>query len=458
MAKYRLEPADLDQLLLGYRKCDHQFLKLLKWRIMSREVDEHFHDDPIEEFSSNKFSRRFPLKAKVSALALISFTSYTLLGTTYSANIQLGSGRVEYGQGVTQATACDSSITITPYATFANASGSAADYKLTTIKVTNVDSGCYGKNLIIRAYDSATATPLNLYQTGGSTNYSQIRVYNDNGTFNLQDAGITSNELTNITGGFQVNLYNSASPASTASASSLSVYKLTIESVNHDSSLTLATLPSGSMNFVNNTYGITYASNPVFNFGTGNFTVEAWAYVSSSSSNSTFFTTGGNVNSAGSFAFWVESNQLKIRRNGLVGDISVAFDGSWRNSWHHFAAVRGNSKYGIYVDGKLVVDGVDNGTVAVTDTAPTVGQLAGFPNNYALIGQIRNLRVVKGTALYSGSTVGTTYFTPQVAPLSKVSGTVLLLLAQNASNATYDSSDYNWTPQNTFTLPTYLAP
>ena len=28
----------------------------------------------------------------------------------------------------------------------------------------------------------------------------------------------------------------------------------------------------------------------------------------------------------------------------------------------------GNGKYAIYVDGKLVVDGVDNGTVAVTDT------------------------------------------------------------------------------------------
>ena len=458
MAKYRLEPDAAKLLLLGFSGRSHQLLTEINWRIMGIEVDEHFHDDPIEEFAPNKKSRRFPLKIKLSALTLISFTSYTLLGTTYSANIQLGSGRVEYGQGVTQATACDGAVTITPYATFANASGATADYKLTTIKVTNLDSGCYGKDLIIRAYDSSTATPLNLYQTGGSTNYSQIRVYNDSGSFNLQDAGITSNELTNISGGFQVNLYNSASPASAASASSLSVYKLTIESVNHDSSLTLATLPSGSMNFANNSYGITYASNPAFNFGTNNFTVEAWAYVSSSSSNSTFFTTGGNVNSSGSFAFWVESNQLKIRRNGLVGDISVAFDSSWRNSWHHFAAVRGNGKYGIYVDGKLVVDGVDNGTVAVTDTSPTVGQLAGYPINYALIGQIRNLRVVKGTALYSGSTVGTTYFTPQVAPLSKVSGTVLLLLAQNASNATYDSSDYNWTPQNTFTLPTYLAP
>lgn len=425
---------------------------------MREEVQEHFHDDPVEEISSSKLTTKFPLKIKLSGLALISFVSYTLLGTTYSANIQLGSGRVEYGQGVTQSTACDSAVTITPYATFANASGAGADYKLTTLKVTDIGSGCYGKDLIIRAYDSATATPLNLYLTGGTTNYSQIRVYDDSGLFNLQDAGITSNELTNITGGFQVNLYNSASPASAASASSLNVYKLTIESVNHDASLTLANLPSGSMNFVDNTYGITYASNSAFDFGTGNFTVEAWAYITNSSSNSTFFTTGGNVNSSGSFAFWVEGNNLKIRRNGLVGDISVAFDNAWRNSWHHYAAVRGNSKYGIYVDGKLVVDGADSGTTAVTDTNPTVGQLSGFPNNYALIGQIRNLRVVKGTALYYGATVGSTYFTPQAAPLGKVSGTVLLLLAQNAANATYDSSDYHWTPQNTFTLPTYLAP
>ena len=425
---------------------------------MKKEVDDYFHDDPTEEAPEKKIFSNSPLKLKLSGLALVSFLSYTLLGTTYSANIQFGSGRIEYGQGITQSIACDSSVTITPYATFANATGATADYKLTTIKVTNLDSGCYGKDLIIRAYDSATATALNLYRTGGATNYAQIRLYNDSGSFNLQDAGLTSNDLTNISGGFQVNLYNSETPASAASASSLNVYKLTIESVDHDASLTLASIPSGSMNFVNSNYGITYASNSAFNFGTGNFTVETWAYVTSASSNSTFFTTGGNVNASGSFAFWVEGNQLKIRRNGLSGDISVAFDNSWRNSWHHYAAVRGNGKYGIYVDGKLVVDGADSGTIAVTDTSPTVGQLAGFPNTYALLGQIRNLRVVKGTALYYGATVGSTYFTPAAAPLSKVSGTVLLLLAQNASNATYDSSDYHWVPQNTFTLPTYVAP
>ena len=425
---------------------------------MRNTEEEYFHDDPVDDSPSNNIFSKGRLKIKLVGLALVSALSYSLLGSTFATNISMSTGRVEFGQGITQATACDNSVTLTPYATFANASGASATYKLTSIRLTDMGSGCWGKDIIINVYNSTDSTPLNLYQTGGSTNYSQIRVYNDSGVFNLQDSGLTSSEISNITGGFQVTLFNSASPASTAQALASNIYKISIESVNHDSALTLVNLPSGSMNFVNDTYGLQYTSNSAFNFGTGNFTVEAWANITNASSNSTFFTAGGNVNSGGSFAFWVEGNSLKIRRNGLSGDISVAFDNAWRNSWHHFAAVRGNGKDAIFVDGKLVAFGADDGTMAVTDTNPTVAQLAGFPNYYGLVGQIRNLRVVKGTALYSGSTVGTTYFTPPTTPLSKVSGTILLLLAQNPSNASYDSSDYNWVPTNAFTLPTYLAP
>ena len=425
---------------------------------MRNTEEEYFHDDPVDDSPSNNIFSKGRLKIKLVGLALVSALSYSLLGSTFATNISMSTGRVEFGQGITQATACDNSVTLTPYATFANASGASATYKLTSIRLTDMGSGCWGKDIIINVYNSTDSTPLNLYQTGGSTNYSQIRVYNDSGVFNLQDSGLTSSEISNITGGFQVTLFNSASPASTAQALASNIYKISIESVNHDSALTLVNLPSGSMNFVDTNYGLQYTSNSAFNFGTGNFTVEAWANITNASSNSTFFTAGGNVNAGGSFAFWVEGNNLKIRRNGLSGDISVAFDNAWRNSWHHFAAVRGNGKYAIFVDGKLVAFGADDGTIAVTDTNPTVAQLAGFPNYYGLVGQIRNLRVVKGTALYSGSTVGTTYFTPPTTPLSKLSGTILLLLAQNPSNASYDSSDYNWVPTNAFTLPTYVAP
>ena len=427
---------------------------------MSNHEDDYFHDDPIDVSSKESLFTKGRLKIKLAGLALISVLSYSLLGSTFATNISMSSGRVEFGQGVTQSTACDSTVTLTPYATFANASGASATYKLTSIRLTDMESGCWGKDIIIKVYNSTDSTPLNLYQTGGSTNYSQIRVFNDNGVFNLQDSGLTSNEISNISGGFQVTLFNSASPASTAQALASNVYKVSIESVNHDDALTLVNLPSGSMNFATNTYGLQYASNSAFSFGTGDFTVEAWAKVPTGLSNATFFTTGGNVNLGGSFAFWIESNQLKIRRNGTGADIPVNFENSWRDSWHHYAAVRGNNKYGIYVDGKLVAQGDDpvSGKPSVTDTNPTVAQLAGFPNTYAFVGQIRNVRVVKGTALYFGASIGTTYFTPQAAPLSKVSGTVLLLLSQKPGNATYDSSDYNWTPTNTFTLPTYVAP
>ena len=426
---------------------------------MSDLEEDYFHDDPIDVSSKESLFTKGRLKIKLAGLALISVLSYSLLGSTFATNISMSSGRVEFGQGVTQSTACDSTVTLTPYATFANASGASATYKLTSIRLTDMGSGCWGKDIIIKVYNSTDSTPLNLYQTGGSTNYSQIRVFNDNGVFNLQDSGLTSNEISNISGGFQVTLFNSASPASTAQALASNVYKVSIESVNHDDALTLVNLPSGSMSFATSSYGIQYASNSAFDFGTGDLTVEAWAKVPTGLNNATFFTAGDNVNSSGSFAFWIEASNLKIRRNGLVHpDITVAFSDSWRDSWHHFAAVRGNDRYSIFVDGKLVVDTTNNVNPSITHTDPTVAQLAGFPNYYAFVGQIRNVRVVKGAALYSGTTVGTTYFTPQAAPLSKVSGTVLLLLSQKPGNATYDSSDYNWTPTNTFTLPTYVAP
>ena len=89
-----------------------------------RDTDlEHFHDDPVEESPSKNIFSRGRLKLKLIGLALISALSYSLLGSTFATNISMSTGRVEFGQGITQATACDNSVTLTPYATFANASG-----------------------------------------------------------------------------------------------------------------------------------------------------------------------------------------------------------------------------------------------------------------------------------------------------------------------------------------------
>jgi hypothetical protein len=412
---------------------------------------DYYHDDSHVDEAPLKSKSKLTLKLVL--LAFASLVGYTTLGTTFAANVQLGSGVVEFGQGVRMSTACDSSITVTPYATFANASGSNANYKLTNIQVTDISSGCYGKNFIIRAYDSATATPLNLYQTGGTTNYDLLRIYNNNGIFTLANSGLTQSEITPVTGGFRVTLFNSASPASVAMAAATSVFRLTVESVEHDASLTQTSQPSGGMIFNGSTSSIDYPSNNAFIMGSGAFTVEAWVKLGASQHDETFYDAGGNVNNPGGFAFWVENNQLKIRRDSYFFDITVGMDNAWRDgAYHHFAAVRGDNKFRIFVDGVLKAEADDSG-YSIDRDAPVIGVLSEFRDyTYDLDGDIRNFRLVKGTALYSSN------FTPPTVPLSKVSGTLLLLLSQDSNNPTKDSSDYQWVPSNSATLPTFRAP
>ncbi len=417
-----------------------------------------YHDDPASDYyHDDNHVEQSPVKSKSNLtlklilLAIASFIGYSTLGTTFAANVQLGSGAVEFGQGVRLTTACSPTLTLTPYATFANASGANGTYRLTTFDITGLSTNCYGKDLIIRSYDSLTASALVLYQTGGTTNYDSVRVYNNNGTFTLADSGLTQSEITAITGGFRVALFNSASPAAVAKAAAPSVYRFTVETAEHDATLTQSMVPSGSMVFNGSTSTIDYASNNAFALGTGAFTIELWAKLGASQSDETFYDAGGDVNATGGFAFWVEGNNLKLRRNGCCSDLAVAMDSNWRNNaYHHFAVVRGNGKYRIYVDGVMKVEEVDAGAT-INRTAPTIGRLFNY-GGYELGGDIRNFRLVKGTALYSSN------FTPPDVPLTKVSGTLLLLLAQNSGNPTYDSSDNHWVPSNSSTLPTFRAP
>jgi hypothetical protein len=418
-----------------------------------------YHDDPVDSYYDGynevNASRKSKSKLtfKLALLAIASFIGYSTLGTTFATNVQLGSSVVEFGQGVRLTTACSPTLTLTPYATFANASGANGVYRLTTIDLTGISNNCYGKDLIIRAYDSVTANALVLYQTGGTTNYDSIRVYNNNGIYSLAGSGLTSSEISSITGGFRVTLFNNESPAAAAKAAATSVYRFTVETADHDTTLSQSSLPSGSMVFNGTNSTIDYAANNAFVLGTGAFTIELWAKLDSNLNDETFYDTGGDVNSSAGFAFWVEGNQLKLRRNGCCADLSVSMNSNWRNgSYHHFAAVRGNGKLRIYVDGVKQAE-EDDLSQNYNRNAPSIGRLFNF-GGYELGGDIRNLRVVKGTALYSAN------FTPPTVPLTKVSGTLLLLLAQDPNNPTKDSSDNVWVPSNNgnLPLPTYRAP
>jgi len=93
-----------------------------------------------------------------------------VVGSTLAANITLASGSSEFGQGVAQATACDSSITVTPAAKFVNATG-AGGFNFDNVTLTNIADACAGKTFKLSAYGDTNNTPVTI-ATVGATPYT----------------------------------------------------------------------------------------------------------------------------------------------------------------------------------------------------------------------------------------------------------------------------------------------
>jgi hypothetical protein len=121
--------------------------------------------------NSSRPTRKKNSSSKV-VLGLAGIAAVALLGSTLAANISLNSGSsVEFGQGVALTSACDSTITATPTASFVNAA-SAGSFNFSTVAFTNIDYACLGKTFTLKAYGDTSATPVNL-ATVTSTSYSQ---------------------------------------------------------------------------------------------------------------------------------------------------------------------------------------------------------------------------------------------------------------------------------------------
>jgi hypothetical protein len=158
---------------------------------------------------------------------------------------------------------------------------------------------------------------------------------------------------------------------------------------------------------------------------TGDFTVEYWVYMSKSEPNmrqissANYFTAGKNGNwyfginneSGGNVYFYTYDGQSNDEFVSAAANTSL-------NSWYHIAAVRVGTTVTLFVNGisigsgtisKSLVDGADGGL--------QIGRLTIYGDHY---GFISNLRVIKGTALYTQN------FIPPTRELKNIPGTVLL--------------------------------
>jgi hypothetical protein len=171
--------------------------------------------------------------------------------------------------------------------------------------------------------------------------------------------------------------------------------------------------------FINNANSyVSYGSNADFTFGTGDFTVEAWVYVSSIGASQYFniFNVGGAT--TGSYGIYVNPNgTIQSVRYGDAASSGITTNALVFNTWNHIAAVRSGGTAKVYING-VADSGSSYSMGNVTASAAETGRL--WQIAYTASGYVSNLRVCKGTAVY------TTNFTPSTAPLTSTS--------QSASN------------------------
>ena len=175
---------------------------------------------------------------------------------------------------------------------------------------------------------------------------------------------------------------------------------------------------------------LTTVSSSNFAYGTGDFTWEAWIYVTGAKSNHYLLDHGSNGGT-------MSIANTKIRYyNTTVGTGSALYTTGGTityNAWHHIAFVRSSGTTTIYVDGVAGSSGSDGhnyGTQAIT-----VGDYGG--GGYNFLGYIADLRILKGTAVYTSA------FTPPTEPHTRNSSTQLLMQNLTSISTVPDAGVYD---------------
>jgi hypothetical protein len=166
---------------------------------------------------------------------------------------------------------------------------------------------------------------------------------------------------------------------------------------------------------------LTVPTNTALNFDTGDFTVEFWWYPTSIAADQGFL--GGDT--SGSYDFcWRTTTGFNI------GRILVAFDNTFAftpavNNWYHVAYCRSGTSIRVFVNGAQVGTTVTNSNSYNTNSPGLV--IGGSRSITRLMsGYISNLRLIKGTALYTSA------FTPSTTPLTAIANTSFLLSGVNS--------------------------
>ena len=163
-------------------------------------------------------------------------------------------------------------------------------------------------------------------------------------------------------------------------------------------------------------------------FGTGDFTVEAWVFATGSLSS------GDNpyiCDTRGGGGAW----NFSWNWNGGANPWQLAWANSSAlqsttamtiNTWNHCVYVRSGTTGTLYLNGVSVGTWTDSFNYSASVTSMTIARRYTLTTNIQYLqGYLSNLRIVKGTAVYTAA------FTPPTAPLTAITNTSLLTCQSN---------------------------
>ena len=177
-------------------------------------------DEPVKKKKSN--TRNLKIALGLAAVILIPTIGSTLAGTI-GINTD---GAVEFGQGISQATACGD-LTLTPATSFSNSSG-AGSFKLATVTLV-MPIACTGKTFTIKALGNSSNTLIDLSTRSNDALAITPTITSSSCTVAIPTSPATANETATCTS-TSATTATAVITVTTQTASASDIYKFTVES------------------------------------------------------------------------------------------------------------------------------------------------------------------------------------------------------------------------------------
>ena len=165
------------------------------------------------------------------------------------------------------------------------------------------------------------------------------------------------------------------------------------------------------------------ADSADWNLGSGNYTVECWAYATAQGSFNKLVGQWPYEGANAANSWILETVGTDMEAYAIIGGsaVLIAQGAAFTiNQWHHVALVRNGNNHNIYIDGVAGSTTSNSGTYANGTGALEIGSFSQLSGG-SWDGYITDVRVVKGTAVYTSN------FAPPTAPLTAITNTKLLL-------------------------------